>query len=86
MPLPWVPKEVLDEFGFKNPIELGFLVQGPGFFGHFECCVGAYLGEDADLAIVVSGDGEGLMTRGLDAAAVGGLFEFNYIGFAWGGF
>ncbi|CAM6030903.1 unnamed protein product [Sphagnum balticum] len=84
VPLPWVPREVSDESRFKKPVELGFLVPGRGIFGHFQHRAEAFLG--VDLAVVVGGEGECLVTRNLDAVVEGGLFELDYVGLAWVGF
>ncbi len=36
VPLPWVPWEILDEPGFKDPMEGRFIAWSLQFLGHFE--------------------------------------------------
>jgi len=36
MPLPWVPREVLDEAGFEDPKDWGLLVSGLQLLADFE--------------------------------------------------
>ncbi len=86
IPLPKVPRKVLDEFCFKDPIERGFLTRGRRLSGHFEGGPGSFLGKDSNRVVVVDGDDEGLVACGLDAAASRGLLEFNNRSLAWGGF
>ncbi|CAN5960026.1 unnamed protein product [Sphagnum jensenii] len=60
MPLPGVPREVLDKARFEDPEGWRFLTCGLQFFGDFESRPGAFLGENSDRAEVAGGDGDDL--------------------------
>ncbi|CAK9881920.1 unnamed protein product [Sphagnum jensenii] len=77
MPLPWVPREVLNKAGFEDPEGWCFLTCNLQFLSDFESRPGAFLGENSDQAEVVGGDGDNLVGGGLDAPIGRHSFEFD---------
>ncbi|CAK9205790.1 unnamed protein product [Sphagnum troendelagicum] len=84
MPLPGVPREVLDKARFEDPEGWRFLTCGLQFLGDFESRPGAFLGENSDRAEVASGDGDDLVGGGLNAPIGHHSFEFDRSGLSWG--
>ncbi len=68
MPLPEVPREVLDKARFEDLEGWCFLTNGLQFLGDFESRPGAFLEENSDRAEVAGGDGDDLVGGGLDAS------------------
>ncbi len=86
VPLPWVPWEILDEPSFEDPVERGLLAWSLQIPGHFEGRPRSFLGKDSDRAEVCRGDGENLVSRGLDVTIGRDFLEFYHVGLTWCGF
>ncbi len=76
VPLPWIPGEVFDEAGFKNPEGSVFLVGGGRVSGDFEGGSVSFLGENSDRGEVEVKKGVNLVARGLELAASRNSSEF----------
>jgi hypothetical protein len=80
VPVSEIPREVRNKAGLKDPINWRFFTWARYFFGQFECCSMAILGEDPDQRVPFKGDGDAMQVGSLDSARIRGFFEFLGVG------
>jgi hypothetical protein len=72
----------LDEVSFEDPEDWGLLVGGLQLLGNLEIDSGSFLSQDSDREEVAGGDGDYLVSGGLDASTGSVPFEFDGFGLA----
>ncbi|CAK9222858.1 unnamed protein product [Sphagnum troendelagicum] len=76
MPFSWVPREILNKSGIKNPKEEGFFAGRQQVPSDLEGRSGSFLNEDSSCR----GELKNLVGRCLDATIESGSFILNYVG------
>ncbi len=82
VPLPGVPREILNKTSFEDPEDWSLLAWGLQFLGNSETRPGAFLGENSDRKEGAGGDGDYLVGGGLNALVRRHSFEFDRSGLA----
>ncbi len=76
MPISGVPREVIDETSFENPVDGGFFTWEQQVLGGPERYSMSILGNHSNMFISLQGDRDVLSAGGLDAAGGRGFSEF----------
>ncbi len=76
MPVPWIPGEIFDEAGFKNPVGCVSLASGGRISGDFEGSFVSFLRKNSDRGVVVKEEGVFLVACGSELSASRNFSEF----------
>jgi hypothetical protein len=76
VPLPWIPREIFDEAGFKNLVGCVSLAGGWRISGDFEGSSVSFLRKNSDRGVVVEEEGMFLVACGSELSTSRNLSEF----------